>query len=106
MAGVHDLSTGGHYTVSSVGRIPFAKEDSNDLSGSLKYKSNKITMNVNGKKAAKVPKALAQLQKRGDMSVVADCSGDQYTQTVTALEECNSLASAAGDNALNGDANE
>jgi deuterolysin len=103
MASIHDLSNGGAYTVTSSGRIPFAEEGSNDLKGALSYKSNDLKVRINGHKASKVPKALKQ-KKNAERSLLQDCGGDQYSTSNLAQGDCNWLATAAGYQALNGDA--
>jgi deuterolysin len=102
MASIHDLSSGGAYTVTSSGRIPFAEKGSNSLKGAFSYQSNDVVVHVNGHQASKVPKAL-RAKKHSERSLVSDCGGDQYTTAELAQTDCDWLATEAAYQALNGD---
>ena len=102
MASTHDLSSGGAYTISTSGRLPYAEKGSNELKGALSFKSNEISVKVNGHQASKVPKALDK-KRLSDRSLVQDCGGDQYSNSQLAQGDCNWLASAASYEVLNGD---
>ena len=79
--------------------IPFAEENSTELSGTLPYDSEKLTITVDGAQAAKVTKAL-DLSKR--TSVKSSCTGSKLSAVRTALSNCNKLATSAASAAAAG----
>lgn len=91
-AALHSLNDGGDFEVFASGLIPFAEENSTELSGTLPYDSEKLTITVDGAQAAQVTKAL-DLSKR--TSVRSSCTGSKLTAIRTALSNCNRLATSA-----------
>jgi deuterolysin len=103
MAEVHDLSVGGTFKVSSYGAIPYAPHGSTTLTGkALSYLSNELEVKVDGAAAAKVPRAITPLDKR--TAVQSDCTGSQRESTLSALSNCQKLATAAAGAASSGSA--
>ncbi|KAF2014844.1 hypothetical protein BU24DRAFT_442081 [Aaosphaeria arxii CBS 175.79] len=90
MAAVHSLEAGGAVEVFAEGLLPFAEDDSTELVGALPYHSNKLSMNIDGSKAASVPKAIIKRTVVG-----SNCSGSKLSSIRTALSNCQKLASAA-----------
>ena len=91
-AALHSLNDGGDFEVFASGLIPYAEENSTELSGALPYDSEKLTITVDGAQAAQVAKAI-DLQKR--TSVKSSCTGSKLTAIKTALSNCNKLATSA-----------
>ncbi|KAJ8119130.1 hypothetical protein OPT61_g17 [Boeremia exigua] len=91
-AALHSLNDGGDFDVFASGVIPYAEENSTELSGTLPYDSEKLTISVDGAQAARVNKAL-DLSKR--TSVRSSCTGTKLTSVKTALTNCNKLATSA-----------
>ncbi|KAE9961704.1 hypothetical protein BLS_001490 [Venturia inaequalis] len=104
MATVHDLSIGGPFKVATYGAIPYTEGKSTILSmgRALPYKSNQLTVTINGKKASRVKRALPALDKR--TTVQSDCTGTQKSNVLSAISYCQQLASAASTAALSGSA--
>jgi deuterolysin len=103
MAAVHNLSAGGTFKVSSYGAIPFAPHGSTELSGqAIPYSSNELEVLVDGAAAARVPRAFVPLDKR--TTIQSDCTSTQRSNTLTALEKCQRLATAAATAASSGSA--
>jgi deuterolysin len=98
-AALHSLTEGGDFEVFASGLIPFAEENSTELSGTLPYDSEKLTITVDGAQAAKVTKAL-DLSKRS--SVKSSCTGSKLSAVRTALSNCNKLATSAASAAAAG----
>lgn len=91
-AALHSLHEGGDFEVFAKGLIPYAEENSTELSGTLPYDSEKLTITVDGALAAQVNKAI-DLTKR--TSVKSSCTGTKLTAIRTALSNCNKLATSA-----------
>ncbi|KAF2501963.1 neutral protease 2-like protein [Lophium mytilinum] len=89
-ASLHTLTTSGVYDVFAAGAISYAEPGSTALAGSIAYSSNKLSLNVDGAKAAKVAK---KLRKR--TYVASDCTGSKLSTLKTALADCKKLANAA-----------
>jgi deuterolysin len=103
MAAVHDLSSGGTFKVSSYGAIAYAPHGSTELSGqAIAYSSNELEVLVDGAAAAKVPRAIIPLDKR--TAIQSDCTSTQRANTLTALQNCQKLATAAATAASSGSA--
>jgi deuterolysin len=101
MAAVHNLSDGGTFKVSSYGAIPYAPHGSTTLTGqALAFSSNELEVTVDGAAAAQVPRAFKPLDKR--TAVQGDCNATQKANTLSALQNCHRLASAASTAALSG----
>jgi deuterolysin len=98
-ASLHSLNEGGDFEVFASGLIPYAEENSTDLTGTLPYDSDKLTITVDGAQAAQVTKAL-DLQKRS--SIGSSCTGTKLTAIRTALSNCNRFATSAASAAAAG----
>ncbi|KAH8591550.1 metallo protein-like proteinase [Bisporella sp. PMI_857] len=102
-AAVHDLTAGGEFTFVAEGAIPYALADSTELSGlAIPFKSNVLTVHVDGAAAALVPRAVSALDKRS--VIQSDCTGSRGTATRTAFSNCRTLALAAASAARSGSA--
>jgi deuterolysin len=89
-AALHELKEGGEFDVFAKGVLPYAEESSTELTGSLDYESNKLTMNIDGAQAATVAKAIVKRTAVG-----SSCTGSKLTAVRTALSNCARLATAA-----------
>jgi deuterolysin len=89
-AALHSLNEGGEFSVFAKGLLPYAEANSTELSGHIAYESNKLTISVDGKLAARVAKAAIKRSTVG-----GTCSGSKQSSVQTALSNCNKLASAA-----------
>ncbi|KAI9151255.1 metalloproteinase [Paramyrothecium foliicola] len=99
----HDLSSGGDFSISSVGAFPYAEVDSTKIAGTASFSSNVLSAHVDGQAAAKVRRDWhAELEKRS--AVQSDCTGTRRTAIVNALSNCRSLATAAATAASSGPA--
>ncbi|CCD33635.1 hypothetical protein ACHAPC_004601 [Botrytis cinerea] len=99
-AEVHDLSTS-TYTFVAEGAIPFAKAGSTEISDSIIFKSNAITVSVDGEAAKSVAKAIPSSIDRRTV-LQSGCSTSQRSATTQALSYCASLARAASTAASSG----
>lgn len=92
-ANVYNLERGGKFNVFSTGTIPYAKEGSTSIYGSLTYKSNQITMNIDGAQAAKVPK----LRPNNKRTIIDEstCSAAQIATLKEGFSNCEKMATAA-----------
>ncbi|KAF3490678.1 metalloproteinase 8 [Arthroderma uncinatum] len=110
IAATHDLSKGGKITVMAHGTIPTAEEHGTTIKGYTTYESNKITMDVDSKKAASVVQAMGivkrsgSIDKRKSVSInrrtnidTSSCSEDQLSVLETALYNSAALAQAAAE---------
>jgi deuterolysin len=98
-AALHSLNEGGDFDVFAKGLLPYAEEASTEITGSLGYESDKLTMSIDGAQAATVAKAI-DLTKRS--SVGSSCTGTKLTAVRTALSNCAKLATAAASAATSG----
>lgn len=97
-AALHTLDEGGDFNVFAKGYLPFAVANSTELSGSIAYESNKLSMLVDGAIAATVAKAFSKrtvIQQPG-------CAGSNLAAVQTAVGNCKNLASAASSAAASG----
>ncbi|ESZ91571.1 hypothetical protein SBOR_8041 [Sclerotinia borealis F-4128] len=99
-AEVHDLSTSS-YTFVAEGSISVAQVGSTELTDAIIFKSNTLTMNVNGEAAKSVAKAIPTSIDRRTV-LQSGCSTTQKSQTTQALAYCASLAKAASTAASSG----
>jgi deuterolysin len=93
MAEMHDLSVGGTYDVRLEGALPYAALNTTTLVGSVPYKSNLLSANVDGTLAAKARKAFHAKIKRADLQ--NDCTGQRGAATSAALTNCADMAGRA-----------
>ncbi|KAI4281091.1 MAG: hypothetical protein L6R38_003953 [Xanthoria sp. 2 TBL-2021] len=102
LAAVTDLSAGGAFEVVAEGAVPLASAGSTELSGSeLNFRSNKLSITVDGAAAARVAPAVHILD---DRTVVTSCGGSQGTALSTALANSQRLSNAAATAAQSGSA--
>jgi len=103
IAEFYDL--GNHtYDISTDGFLPYAEENSTQLSGtSLRFRSNELSIVVDGVKAKQTTKAVDKLiMKR--VTVEDDCSTSQRSALAAANTKCASMALAAAQAATSGSA--
>ncbi|KAL8784756.1 MAG: hypothetical protein Q9213_003787 [Squamulea squamosa] len=102
LAAVTDLSAGGTFEVVTEGAVPLASVGSTELSGSqITYRSNKLSITVDGAAAARVAPAIHILD---DRTIVTSCAGTQGTSLRTALTNSQRLSNAAATAAESGSA--
>jgi len=92
IAELHDLSSGGDFTIVAQGLIPYAKDNSNEISETISFSSNILNINVDGTQAARVR---AEIDRAMRTTVNTTCTGTDLTVANSALENCAKLASAA-----------
>jgi deuterolysin len=100
LASLHDLSTGGEYIVLSEGAVPYFEgtaPTSADLilSKALTFKSNILTIAVDGSAAAKVKPVFTPINQLDKRVTISSCSGSSQTALVNALANARKLADAA-----------
>ena len=93
-----DLSSGGSFDVFANGVLPYANGTSTELVGALRYDSNRLSISVDGTKAAAARESLAKRT-----IVDSGCTGDRLTNLRTALSNCQKMASGAATAAAAGD---
>jgi deuterolysin len=96
-AALHTLNDGGDFDVFAKGLLPYAEEASTELTGSLDYESNKLTMSIDGAQAATVAKAIVKRTTVG-----SSCTGSKLSAVRTALSNCARLATSAASAASSG----
>ncbi|KAL8995916.1 MAG: hypothetical protein Q9169_004452 [Polycauliona sp. 2 TL-2023] len=102
LAAVTDLSAGGPFEVIAEGAAPLAPFGSTELSGSqVSFRSNKLSITVDGSAAARVAPAVHLLDER---TLVTSCSGTQGTVLRNALANSQRLSTAAANAAQSGSA--
>ena len=102
LATVTDLSAGGVFEVVSEGAFPVAKPGTTELSSAkLAFRSNQLSITVDGEKAAKVEPAVKILEER---TLVTSCSGSQNTALRNALTNARTLSLNAANAAQSGSA--
>ncbi|KAL8848222.1 MAG: hypothetical protein Q9221_006740 [Calogaya cf. arnoldii] len=102
LAAVTDLSAGGAFEVVAEGAVPLASAGSTELSGSqVTFRSNKLSITVDGAAAARVAPAVHILD---DRTIVTSCGGSQGSALTTALANSQRLATAAANAAQSGSA--
>ncbi|KAL3477651.1 Deuterolysin metalloprotease family-domain-containing protein [Aspergillus californicus] len=90
IASTSDLSEGGSVTIRSQGFVPLVT--GSEITGSLPFDSNEITIDVDGVEAAKVHNAVQSLHRR---TRITSCSGSRSTALQTALRNTVTLANNA-----------
>ncbi|TVY89270.1 Neutral protease-like protein [Lachnellula willkommii] len=101
-AAVHDLKSG-NYSFSAEGAIPFAIGDSKELiDNAVTYKTNVLTMAVDGEAAKLHPKAIPEISLAGRTVLQSGCTTSNKAATTAALSSCASLARAASTAATSG----
>ncbi|KAL8758003.1 MAG: hypothetical protein Q9184_004060, partial [Pyrenodesmia sp. 2 TL-2023] len=100
LAAVTDLSAGGAFEVVTEGAVPLAS--GTDLSGEkLVFRSNKLSIDVDGAVAARVAPAIQPLDKR---TIITSCAGEQGTSLRNALARAVTLSTNAANAAASGSA--
>ncbi len=99
VAAVTDLAAGGAFEVVAEGAVPLAASSGTELEGGkLVFRSNKLSIDVDGAAAARVAPAVHLLD---DRTIVTSCAGDQGTTLRNALSRAvtlsNNAANAAGE---------
>ncbi|KAL4779452.1 Deuterolysin metalloprotease family-domain-containing protein [Aspergillus varians] len=97
IATTSDLSDGGSITIRSQGFVPLVTEK--QVTGSIPFESNELTIEVDGAKAAQVTNIVPPLTRR---TRIASCSGSSSTALQAALRNTVSLANAAATAARSG----
>lgn len=97
VAEMHDLSSGGTYSILTSGALSYAEDNSTKLAGSVPYTSNVLETEIDGDAAFQVRTAF---QKRS--MVQSDCTGARLTTVTNALSRAQSLATAAHQAAKSG----
>jgi deuterolysin len=100
IAALHDVS-GGDYTVSTIGAIPFATPKTTELAGSIAYESNVLDLTLSDDDVAIVPRAVPIVSKR---TVLRGCSGTEDTEHRQSLAQLVSVSQAAANAARSGSA--
>lgn len=97
LAAVTDLAAGGAFEVVAEGAVPLAASGTDLEGGKLVFRSNKLSIDVDGAAAARVAPAVHLLD---DRTIVTSCAGDQGTTLRNALARAvtlsNNAANAAG----------
>ncbi|KAI9756655.1 MAG: hypothetical protein M4579_003744 [Chaenotheca gracillima] len=102
LAEVHDLQASGKYDIVTQGSFPTASDDFSTISGEAVYfRSNDLSIDVDGAKAAKVEFAIKALDTR---TITTSCSGSQGTALKNALSRAVTLSNAAANAATSGSA--
>ncbi|KAL8905112.1 MAG: hypothetical protein Q9171_006791 [Xanthocarpia ochracea] len=102
VAAVNDLSAGGNFELVTEGAVPLASAGSTELSGSqVTFRSNKLSINVDGSAAARVAPAVRILN---DRTIVTSCAGAQGSALNNALANSKRLSDAAAAAAQSGSA--
>ena len=102
LASVTDMKAGGVFEVVAEGAFAVAAADSTSLSAQkVPYRSNKLSITVDGAAAAKVAPAIKVLD---DRTVETSCSGTQKTALTNALARAVQLSNAASTAATSGSA--
>jgi len=94
IAEFYDLSDD-TYNISTDGFLPYAEENSTQLGGnSLRFRSNELSIVVDGVKARQTTKAVDRLTVKR-VALEADCSTSQRSALAAANTKCASMALAA-----------
>ena len=100
IAALHDVS-GGDYTVSTVGAIPYATLDTTEIAGSVVYESNVLSLTLSQEDVNITPRAVPVFDKR---TILAECSGQEDQEQRQSLGQVINLAQLSAEAARNGDA--
>ena len=96
-----NINSRGNFEVFARGNVPIAGQNSNELTDSVSFESEPILVVVDK------DDVLTEVEqaRRVKRSLVLDtCDGNNYTQSVDALIDCETLATAGADAAENGPA--
>ena len=100
-AALYDLSAGGAFEFTAEGSLPYSQPGKKKLSGEVPYKSNTVSLNVNGTEAKH---ARRELDRRNYMQ--PDCTAGRREAASNALAVCSNIAYVAGEMAIRGDVNQ
>ncbi|RMJ28078.1 hypothetical protein PHISP_01018 [Aspergillus sp. HF37] len=100
IASTNDLSKGGAVSLQSNGIVSLVTDG--NVSGSIPFSSNKLSMNVNGAEASSVKKAIDNTLDR--RTQVASCSGSRESALLQALDNSAALSNMAAQEAASGSA--
>lgn len=100
-ASLYDLSAGGIFEITAEGSLPYSQPGKKRLSGEVSYKSNTVSLNVNGTEAKHVRR---ELDRRNYMQ--PDCTSGRREAASNALAVCSNIAFVAGEMAIRGDVNQ
>lgn len=101
VATTSDLSSGGSIKALAQGFVQYAKVGSNSVAGVLHYKSNELSLDVDGPAAAKKFSTMSKLTKRAKLD---GCSGSEKSATEKALSNGAELAKKAAEEAESNEA--
>ncbi|EFR03239.1 neutral protease 2 [Nannizzia gypsea CBS 118893] len=99
IATVHNLKRSGKYTLSARGAVPVAEGDDTAIIDHVYYQSNDLTMEIDARKAALIPRAFEDthfagtLNRRGGLN--STCSPRRYQVIKRALNDARMIASSA-----------
>lgn len=99
IAALHDVS-GGEYTISTAGVIPYAALNTTVIDGSISYTSNILELTLSNDDIGMVPRAVPSLDKR---TILTSCSGAEDAQHRQALGQAVGVAGLAAQAARFGD---
>ena len=99
IAALHDVS-GGDYTISTAGAIPYAALNTTVIDGSISYTSNILALTLSNDDIGMVPRAVPFLDKR---TILTSCSGAEDAQHRQALGQAVGVAGLAAQAARFGD---
>lgn len=100
IAALHEVS-GGDYTVSTIGAIPYATANTTEIAGSVLYESNVLALDLSEDDVSVVSRAVPVLDKR---TVLRSCSGSQNTAHRAALSRLIGVAQSVANAARSGSA--
>ena len=101
IAALHEVS-GGDYTGSTAGAIPYAAIDTTEIEGANSYASNVLPLTLSDDDIGMVPRAVPFLDVRTNLRSCSGVEEDQHTQ---ALGQCVHVAGLAAQAARFGDSN-
>lgn len=101
IAALHEVS-GGDYTVSTAGAIPYAALGTTEIDGSITYASNVLPLTLSDDDIGMVARAVPFLEVRTNLR---SCSSTEEGQHVQALGQCVAVAGLAAQAARFGDIN-
>lgn len=105
LAEIYGLDNSGTYDVQAAGQFRYAEKGSTELVGEpLRFSSNKVSIDVDGAKAASVTKAIDGGRQRKRSTISSDCSADQRSVIDEGIDRCYSQATAAARAARSGSA--
>ncbi|KAF2712584.1 deuterolysin metalloprotease [Pleomassaria siparia CBS 279.74] len=92
IAAMHDVSVGGSFDVVSSGTLSIAEASSTELTGTVPFSSNVLTVAIDGAEAQKTRRTIHEKRT----IVQSGCTGTQRTATVNAIANARTLSRAGG----------